>query len=101
MLQINPHAKTMKSLVPAALVLTLIFTAGCNLFRHHHKNRAPELPPATAVEAEFRDRWMQKRVPELLNSGDARTEAEARTMAAAEFARRFPFIGSATSGARR
>ena len=87
----------MKSLVSAALVLLLTFAAGCNLFRHSKKKPAPELPPAVAVETEFRSRWMQKRVGELLGSGAAKTDAQAQALAATEFAKLYPFIGSTAS----
>ncbi len=90
----------MKSLFAAVLVCLLTLAAGCSLFRHSKRNRAPDLPPAVAVETEYRDRWVQKRAGELLASGAAKTDTEAQTMAAAEFARQYPFIGTA-AGQRR
>jgi len=51
-----------------------------------------ELPPAAAVEAEFHDRWVAQRAHELLGAGTAKTEDEAKAMAAAEFAKQYPFI---------
>ncbi len=82
----------MKSLVTAALVVLLTLAAGCSLFHRHKGNQPAPLPPARAVETEYRARWMQKRVGELLASGAAKTDAEAQTMAADEFARLYPFI---------
>ncbi len=84
----------MKSLVTAALVVLLTLAAGCSLFHRHKGKQPPPLPPARAVEAEFRGRWMQKRVAELLASGAAQTDADAQTMAADEFARLYPFVGA-------
>ncbi|MDD2763234.1 MAG: hypothetical protein PHE83_04565 [Opitutaceae bacterium] len=92
----------MKHFVLAALVFTLALTAGCSLLHRKGKKAVPpELPPAAGVEAEFRDRWVSKRMHELLGSGSARTEAEARQMAAAEFAKLYPFVNSANRGAGR
>ncbi len=87
----------MKSAVTAALIVLLALSAGCSLFRHGKRNQAPVLPPARAVESEYRSRWMQKRAGELLASGAARTDAEAQTMAADEFAKLYPFIGTPTN----
>jgi len=87
----------MKSLFTAALVVLLMFAAGCSLLHLGRRHRAPALPPAHAVETEYRGRWMQKRVGELLASGAAKTDAEAQTMAADEFAKLYPFVGPATA----
>ncbi len=87
----------MKSLAAAALIFLLTLAAGCSLFHHHRRSQAPTLPPARTVETEYRSRWIQRRVGELLGSGTAKTDAEAQTMAADEFARLYPFIG-ATGG---
>lgn len=92
----------MKNLVPATLVLALTLATGCSLF--HSKNKKPgppELPPAAGIEAEFRDRWMNKRVHELLGSGAAKTDDEAKQMAATEFAKLYPFANSTSNGASR
>jgi hypothetical protein len=99
--QTRSHAKAMKSLFAAVLVCLLTLAAGCSLFRHSKRSRAPDLPPAVAVETEYRDRWTQKRAGELLASGAAKTDAEAQAMAAAEFARQYPSIGTASGQRRR
>lgn len=92
----------MKHLVPAALALLLALAAGCSLLHHRDKKAGqPELPPSAGIEAEFRDRWMNKRVHELLVAGTAATEAEAKQTAAAEFAKQYPYLIPANQGARR
>ena len=92
----------MKNPVPAVLVLALALASGCNLFHSKGKRAGPpELPPAAGIEAEFRDRWMTKRVHDLLISGAARTDNEAKQMAANEFTKLYPFVNSANSGASR
>ena len=90
----------MKNLVPATLVLALTLTTGCSLF--HSKNKKPnppELPPAAGIEAEFRDRWMNKRVHDLLVSGVVKTEDEAKQMAAAEYVKQYPYVSNANGPA--
>jgi len=84
----------MKSAVTAALLLLLTLAAGCSLFHHSKRSQAPTLHPASAVEADFRGRWTQKRAGELLASGAAKTDAEAQAMAANEFAKLYPYIGA-------
>jgi hypothetical protein len=88
----------MKYFVPATLVLTLALATGCGLLHKKEKKVAtPELPPAAAIQADYRDRWVERRTHELLAAGTAKTEAEARAMAAAEFARQNPFINPPAS----
>jgi outer membrane lipopolysaccharide assembly protein LptE/RlpB len=83
----------MKYFAPAALVLTLTLATGCGLFHKKDKRAVtPELPPATAIQAEYRDRWVERRTHELLAAGTAKTDDEARAMAASEFAKQNPFI---------
>ncbi len=82
----------MKSAVTAALLLLLTLSAGCSLFHHGRRSQASIQHPASAVEADFRNRWMQKRTGELLASGAAKADADAQ--AAAEFAKLYPFIGA-------
>ena len=50
------------------------------------------MPPATGIEIEFHDRWIDRRIHELLTSGNAKTEQEAKAMAAAEFVKQYPYI---------
>jgi hypothetical protein len=84
---------TMKSFVPAALVLALALATGCSLFHKKEKKLVtPALPPAAEIQADFRDRWVDRRTHELLAAGTAKTEEEARAMAAADFAKQNPFI---------
>lgn len=62
---------------------------GCNLFR---KNKKPKENPAIAseVEGEFRQRWVDRRVTELVSAGtDALT---ARNQAETEFRERYPYV---------
>ncbi len=82
----------MKYSVPAFLLVSAL-VSGCAL--HHSKpRRAPprELPPATGIETEFYDRWMDRRIHELLAAGSAKTESGARAVAAGEFTKQYPFI---------
>ena len=83
----------MKYFVPAAFALTLVLATGCSLFHKKAKKEViPELPPAVGIQADYRDRWVEKRVHELLAAGTAKTEEEARTMAASEFAKQYPLL---------
>lgn len=92
----------MKHLVPAVLALLLALASGCSLLHHKDKKaRPPELPPSAGIEAEFRERWVNKRVHELLAGGAAATEDQARQMAAGEFAKQYPYLIPANPGARR
>lgn len=81
----------MKSVVLAALALLLLSASGCALFRHK-KHRQPELPPAVGIQTEFRSRWVNQRVHDLMNAKPAPTEAEARRQAEAEFAKQYPYV---------
>jgi hypothetical protein len=75
-------------LVYLALVMACSST-GCNIFR---KNKKPKENPAIAseVEAEFRQRWVDHRVAELVGAGGDATAA--RTQAETEFRARYPYI---------
>jgi hypothetical protein len=82
----------MKYSVPAFLC-ALALASGCSFFRSTPKKAAPpEPPPAAGIEAEFHERWIDRRIHELLAAGNAKTDEEAREMAAAEFAAQYPFI---------
>ena len=84
------------------LLLALALASGCSLFPSKSKKAGPkELPPAAEIEAEFRDRWIDRRAHDLLVAGNAKTEQEARTMAASEFAKQFPFIRSSAARSGR
>ena len=98
----NRQTNIMKTPVPAVLVLALALATGCSLFHAKSKKAGPpELPPAAGIEAEFHARWMNKRVHELLASGAARTDDEAKQMAANEFAKLYTFVNPPDSGASR
>jgi len=82
----------MKYSVPV-LLLAITLAAGCHLLQPTPKKSGPvELPPATEVETQFRDRWISRRVHELMAAGTAKSEDEAKAMAAAEFAKQYPYI---------
>jgi hypothetical protein len=83
----------MKYFVPA-LLLSLALASGCRLLpsKHRKASAAAEVPPATGIEIEFHDRWIDRRIHELLTSGNAKTEQEAKAMAAAEFVKQYPYI---------
>ena len=92
----------MKRLAPTALALLLALLSGCSLLHHKRKDtKPPELPPSAGIEAEFHDRWMTKRVHELLTAGTAATEEEAKRVAAAEFAKQYPLLVPADRKAGR
>jgi hypothetical protein len=77
----------------SVLLLVLALASGCSLFAHKSKKAGPkELPPAAEIEAEFRDRWIDRQIHELLLAHSAKTEDEARAMASAEFVKQYPFI---------
>ena len=83
----------MKYSVPAFLLGEAGLVSGCAL--HHsspQKGASAELPPATGIETEFYDRWMDRRIHELLAAGSAKTESGARAVAAGEFTKQYPFI---------
>ena len=81
--------KLKSSFLIFVLTLLVAFTAGCNLFR---KNKKPKDNPniAAQVEAEFRERWVERRIEELGASGG--DTATARTQALREFQERYPYI---------
>jgi hypothetical protein len=90
----------MKYSVPAFL-LALILASGCTLLQPKPKTKGPPpLPPAAEIEAEFHDRWMDKRVHELMTSGTAKTEADARRIASAEFTKQYPFVKVPSQGGK-
>lgn len=81
------------NLKPTLLVclatVALTSLTGCNLFR---KNKKPKESPAIAghVEAEFRQRWIDRRTPELVAQGvDA---SAARQQAETEFREKYPYL---------
>jgi urocanate hydratase len=84
---------TMRLLVPATLVLTLVLAAGCSLF-HHKKPVTPEMPPAAGIQVEFRDRWVDRRAHELMAANASMAQAEANRMAEAEFAKQYPYVSA-------
>ena len=81
----------MKRLLPCVLLGVLALTAGCHLL-HRKKKAAPELPPAAGIEAEYRDRWVDHRIHDLMSANPNLTEADARKTAETEFAKQFPYV---------
>ena len=81
----------MKIPVLAALAFAVVLAAGCSIF-HHKKNSAPEVPPSAGIEADFRDRWINQRVHDLLAANPALPEADARATATAAFAKQYPYL---------
>jgi hypothetical protein len=84
--------KLKPSLLLCLATLIVSSSTGCNLFR---KNKKPKENPAIAseVEATFRQRWVDRRIPELTATGmDAAT---ARSQAETEFRDRYPYIDDA------
>lgn len=66
-------------------ISVLALSAGCS--------SNPETKPATAVEEEFKQRWLARRINELTQSGaEAR---EARRQAAEEFKQRYEYTNAA------
>lgn len=77
------------TLIVCLSAVALISLTGCNFFR---KNKKPKEDSRLAlqVEGEFRERWVEKRVSELMAQGaDAGT---AQVQAAREFRERYPYI---------
>jgi len=104
----------MKTLAHAVLILALVLAGGCSTLhslRSFHLSSLyfwkskpkpeAELHPATAVEKEYHDRWVDKRMHELMAAGTAKTETEARAMASEEFEKLYPFIHPKTAEATR
>ena len=81
--------KLKSSLSIILLTLLVAFSTGCNIFR---KNKKPKENPniASQVEAEFRERWVDRRVEELGATGV--DTATARAQALNEFQERYPYI---------
>jgi 1,2-phenylacetyl-CoA epoxidase catalytic subunit len=80
----------------AALLCAVCLSSGCHLF---HKKKADQTPKdnpniAIQVEAEFRQRWVDKRTGELTDQG--MNADQARAQALAEFRQKY----SATSAAQ-
>ncbi len=76
-----------------------MLVAGCTIF-HHKKAAPPEPPPSAGIETEFRDRWVDRRMHELMTANPALSEADARTAAAAEFAKQYPYLRTVNSKAK-
>lgn len=80
----------LKSSLPIFLLtLLVVFSTGCNLFR---KNKKPKENPniAAQVEADFRERWVDRRVEELGATGVEAATAHAQALN--EFQERYPYI---------
>ena len=81
----------MKIPLRAALLPALLLAAGCSIL-HHKPKAAPEPPPAASVEADFHDRFIDKRVHDLMAADPKLSEADARKTAEADFAREYPYL---------
>ena len=77
-----------KRLLLSSLLLAVVFSTGCQYFK---KGPKPKDPSTTGeVEADFRQRWVDKRTGELVAQGTA--ENVARTQAANEFRARYEYL---------
>jgi hypothetical protein len=89
-----------RTLFVALLSAVLLGSTGCHLFHRHKKQPATansaasamDNTPSAQVAAEFRERWMTKRIGELTATG--MTTDAARTQAAAEYAKTFNYLGN-------
>lgn len=81
--------KLKSSLILCVTALTAVSATGCNIFK---KNKKPKENAAIAseVEADFRQRWVDHRVSELVTSGSDATTA--RVQAEADFRAKYPYI---------
>lgn len=81
--------KLKSSLLFSLALLISLSATGCNLFR---KTKKPKDNPAIAaeVEADFRQRWIDRRTTELTSQG---TEATAAAdQASREFHEKYPYV---------
>jgi hypothetical protein len=81
--------KLKSSLLFSLALLVSLSAAGCNMFR---KTKKPKENPAIAaeVEADFRQRWIDRRTTELTSKG---TDATAATeQASREFHEKYPYV---------
>ena len=71
--------KPKSSLSIFLLTLLVVFSTGCNLFR---KNKKPKENPniAAQVEADFRERWVDRRVEEVGATGVDAATARAQSL---------------------
>lgn len=83
------YMKLKSLLLFCTAAVLVICGGGCNLFK---KSKKPKENPAIAseVEGEFRQRWVDRRVAELVAKGT--DGAAARTQAEAEFGERYPYV---------
>jgi 1,2-phenylacetyl-CoA epoxidase catalytic subunit len=83
---------TKRLLLSACLALAMLFSTGCLFTR---KSAKPKEDPGLAreTEQEFRQRWVEKRVSELVAAGTAAPAA--RTQAEAEFREKYEFTSAA------
>lgn len=89
----------LKSTILLCLAASVLCTAsGCNLFR---KSKKPKANPAIAseLEADFQQRFVDRRVAELTAGGMDATAAGAQ--AHAEFAERYPHLVSPKLGGKK
>lgn len=78
-----------------AILLAALATSGCHFFSKDKKPAKPKENPAlaTATEQEFKQRWVDRRVAELVAKGTAPEAAHAQ--ADAEFREHYSFTHAA------
>jgi hypothetical protein len=84
----------MKRLAPIACLALLLAGTGCHLFSKKEPATPKEKPDiASQVEADFMQRWIDKRTGELVASGS--TPAAAHDRAVAEFRTQYSYTEAA------
>jgi hypothetical protein len=84
----------MKRLAPIALLALLLTGSGCHMFSKKEPAAPKERPDiANQVEADFMQRWIEKRTAELVAAGS--TPAAAHDRAVTEFRLQYSYTGAA------
>jgi hypothetical protein len=88
----------MKRLAPIALLALLLADTGCHLFSRKQPATPKERPDiANQVEADFMQRWIEKRTAELVASGTSPSAAHDRALA--EFRTQYSYTEAAQKAA--
>lgn len=77
----------MNRLALCCLASLTLASGGCS----SSKKPKPNPAIATQTEADFMERWVQKRIGELMASGTATDALQARRMAQEEFRKQWPY----------